>query len=289
MKVLVVEDDPGRASQLAEQLESASPGEFELAGGGSLTETAALLLGIDRPAVDCIVLALTRPDLLALARLRTAALATPVVVWGGGDDAFALACVEAGAQDHVPARADGARLARALRHAVERRRRENALLHQALHDPLTGLPNRALFLDRLRQGLSRLGRTQTCLAVLFLDLDAFKAVNDEHGHAAGDALLRDVGARLTDALRGGDTAARIGGDEFVVLCEDVSGPAEARAVGARLLARLPCAASMGIAVARTGDTEPDHLVREADAAMYRVKRRGGSGVELSWGDGAAAV
>jgi diguanylate cyclase (GGDEF)-like protein len=288
MKVLVVEDGPGRAALLAEQLDAAAPGDFELVGAGTLTEIAALLLGIDRPAVDCIVLTLADPDLQALTRLRTAALATPVVVWGGGDDVFALACVQAGAQDHVDPGADGPALARALRHAVERRRRENAVLHQALHDPLTALPNRTLFFDRLHQALGRLDRTQTALAVLFLDLDRFKEVNDTRGHAAGDALLHDVAVRLVQALRGGDTAARIGGDEFVVLGEDVSGPEEACALGERLLAELPTRASMGIALATSPDVDAEALVRQADAAMYRVKRRGGGGVELA-GDGATTV
>ena len=287
MKVLVVEDGPGRAPQLAELLDAASPGEFELAGSGTLTEMAALLLGIDRPPLDVIVLALASPDLQALARLRTAALATPVVVWGGGGDAFALAVVQAGAQDHVPDGADGAAHARALRHAVERRRRENAVLHQALHDPLTALPNRTLFFDRLHQSLSRLERVETALAVLFLDLDRFKQVNDEHGHAAGDQLLHDVAIRLVRALRGGDTAARIGGDEFVVLAEDITAPEEALHLGERLLAELPTPASMGIAMAAGAGADADAIVREADAAMYRVKRRGGNGVELS-GDGAPA-
>ena len=281
MKVLVAEDGPGRARQLGELLDAACPGEFELVGAGALTEIAALLLGIDRPEVDCIVLALAAPDLQALTRLRTAALATPVVVWGGGDDTFALACVQAGAQEHIEAQAGGAAFARALRHAVERRRRENAVLHQALHDPLTALPNRTLFFDRLRQSLSRLERTQTALAVLFLDLDRFKHVNDMHGHAAGDALLHDVAVRLVKALRGGDTAARIGGDEFVVLAEDITGAEEAVALGERLLAELPTPASMGIALATSAGAGAEQLVREADAAMYRVKRRGGGAVELS--------
>ena len=281
MRVLVVEDGPGRAAQLAASLDAAAPGEFELVAHGTLTEMAALLLGIDRPPLDCIVLVLDGPDLQALMRLRTAALAAPVVVRGGGDDAFALRCVEGGAQDHVAADADGQAIARALRHAVERRRRENAVLHQALHDPLTALPNRTLFFDRLNQALSRLERTQTKLAVLFLDLDAFKQVNDERGHAAGDALLHDVAVRLVHALRGGDTAARIGGDEFVVLCEDIASAAEALAVGERLLAELPTPASMGVALCEHGTVAADELVRRADEAMYRMKRRGGGAAMLA--------
>ena len=168
-----------------------------------------------------------------------------------------------------PRTRDGAALARALRHAVERRRRENAVLHQALHDPLTALPNRTLFFDRLHQALSRLERTQTALAVLFLDLDAFKQVNDEHGHAAGDALLHDVAVRLVQALRGGDTAARIGGDEFVVLCEDIAGARRGARAGRAPARRAADTREHGRRAGEHGAARPTRSSAEADAAMYR--------------------
>jgi diguanylate cyclase (GGDEF)-like protein len=164
---------------------------------------------------------------------------------------------------------------------VERRRHEAELAHQALHDPLTGLPNRALFADRLRLALSRLGRTQTRLAVLFLDLDGFKAINDSLGHGAGDQFLVEVAQRLRGVLRGGDTAARLGGDEFVILCEDVAGASEARMIAARVVDELPGSVSVGIALATDGTEDPTALVRAADAAMYAVKRSGGGGLDLA--------
>ena len=111
---------------------------------------------------------------------------------------------------------------------------------------------------------------------MFLDLDDFKTVNDTHGHAAGDALLhRGRGTGSSAGLRGGDTAARIGGDEFVVLCEDIAGRDEARAIAGRVLAELPRPASMGVALSGRRRASPRTLVRDADAAMYAVKRRGG--------------
>jgi diguanylate cyclase (GGDEF)-like protein len=117
--------------------------------------------------------------------------------------------------------------------------------------------------------------------VLFVDLDGFKAVNDAHGHAEGDRVLGAFAARLAGGLRGGDTAARIGGDEFVVLCEDIAGEDEARAIAARLLDQVGIPASMGIALASAADEDAQAVVRDADAAMYAVKRRGGAGLEVA--------
>ena len=155
-------------------------------------------------------------------------------------------------------------------------------LHQAFHDPLTDLPNRALFLDRLELGLSRVQRSKSKLAVLFLDIDRFKIVNDSLGHAAGDDLLREVAARLVASIRPGDTAARFGGDEFAILLEDVEGVESAEHVALRILRalRAPLAiagrdlfisASIGIAMDAT--TAGD-MIRDADLAMYRAKAEG---------------
>jgi diguanylate cyclase (GGDEF)-like protein len=284
MKVLVVEDSAGHAALVRELLETADPGGFDVAVAVDLRTAVQRLLD---EGADCVLLDLGLPDadgLEALEQVRTAAIGAPIVVLSGrDDDALALAAVEAGAQEYlVKGSVDGRALARALRHGVERSRQRRELARQALHDGLTGLPNRTLFADRLRQALSRLARTHSCLAVMFLDLDDFKAVNDTGGHAAGDALLRDVAEKLGGVLRGGDSAARIGGDEFVVLCEDVEGIEDARTVAERILAELPASASLGVTLAidGAGDDCPDALLREADAAMYAVKRRGGAGYEV---------
>jgi diguanylate cyclase (GGDEF)-like protein len=161
------------------------------------------------------------------------------------------------------------------------------LAHQALHDPLTGLPNRTLLYERATHALRSAGRGGGSIALLFVDLDGFKAVNDTFGHEAGDLLLVDVAERLTEELRPSDTAARLGGDEFIVLCEQMSEPErDAVAVARRLLASLrrpfalaggqvTISASIGIAVATTGEA-PDALVSRADSAMYRAKGRHGT-------------
>jgi diguanylate cyclase (GGDEF)-like protein len=166
---------------------------------------------------------------------------------------------------------------------AEVRRSEERLRHTAHHDPLTGLPNRALFLDRLSQALARTARNpELRVGLLFLDLDGFKQVNDGRGHAAGDRLLVQVGERLSQRLRRADTAARLGGDEFAVLLEEVAGADALRAVAAELRDRLSApydvegaemtvTAAVGWAITRSGQEGPDDLLREADAAMYREK------------------
>ncbi len=146
-------------------------------------------------------------------------------------------------------------------------------IHRALHDPLTNLPNRSLFLDRLRQAEQRAARANSVVGVLFVDLDGFKTINDSLGHARGDELLIAVAKQLAETLRAGDTAARLGGDEFAVLLDGLNDEREAMTVAARMLEALrPIApASIGVATAR----EPGgDLLRDADLAMYQAKAQG---------------
>jgi diguanylate cyclase (GGDEF)-like protein/PAS domain S-box-containing protein len=165
---------------------------------------------------------------------------------------------------------------------------QDELTHQAFHDSLTGLANRALFKDRVEQGLARLRRRRRPLAVFFLDLDCFKAINDSFGHAIGDALLIAVSKRLGDCVRAEDTVARLGGDEFAVLVENLAGEAEVRIVADRVKdafrdpividgRELVVAASIGIALSQAGAETADDLLRNADLAMYRAKANGGGG------------
>jgi diguanylate cyclase (GGDEF)-like protein/PAS domain S-box-containing protein len=173
----------------------------------------------------------------------------------------------------------------------ERKQFEDKLTYQATHDALTGLPNRAHVLELLEAAVARSELTGSPMAVLFLDIDRFKYVNDRFGHEVGDTLLRDVATRLGEVIRHGDTLARLGGDEFVVLCNGVTTEAEAKRVADRVLAALlrepffaggievPVTASIGIARS-SGDDHPEGLLREADAAMYRAKAQGRSRHEL---------
>jgi diguanylate cyclase (GGDEF)-like protein len=178
-------------------------------------------------------------------------------------------------------------VANILTTAMERLRGEDRMRHDALHDPLTGLANRTLLRDRLDHALAQSEREAGQTGVLFLDLDNFKHVNDEHGHRVGDELLAALGGRLQAAVRPADTVARMGGDEFVVVYEhaDETG---ALALADRLEAAVSVpvtvsgiehrlSASIGIAL---GQDDADTLLREADAAVYRAKAAGGARVEI---------
>jgi diguanylate cyclase (GGDEF)-like protein/PAS domain S-box-containing protein len=173
----------------------------------------------------------------------------------------------------------------------ERNALEEQLHHQAFHDPLTGLPNRALFMDRLEHALTRANRRGTKVAVLFMDLDNFKVINDSLGHKAGDQLLIAVAERLKACLRPEDTAARLGGDEFTILVEDVAGVGDVARIAERIaeMLRPPfplgeevfATVSIGVALNGPAQGQPaDLLLRHADLAMYRAKRRGKARYEV---------
>jgi diguanylate cyclase (GGDEF)-like protein/PAS domain S-box-containing protein len=165
------------------------------------------------------------------------------------------------------------------------------LEHQALRDPLTRLPNRLLLMDRARQALTRLHRSGGVVALLFVDLDRFKAVNDNFGHDVGDRLLISVAERLGEMMRDSDTVARLGGDEFVILGEEIETDAEALALAERVVSTLnepfvsgaveaTIHASVGVSVSHDPDRDPESMLREADIAMYRAKRAGGRRPEM---------
>jgi diguanylate cyclase (GGDEF)-like protein len=166
-------------------------------------------------------------------------------------------------------------------------REAELLTHRALHDDLTGLPNRNLFRDRLAMALARMTRTRSPIAVFFLDLDGFKSINDSLGHEAGDRVLVEVANRLRGCVRPSDTVARFAGDEFTIVCESIASEEEARQVARRLaselaapvqLAEREVAVSASIGITLVGDpaAAPEALLREADAAMYRAKEAGPS-------------
>lgn len=177
----------------------------------------------------------------------------------------------------------------ALVDITDQHRSQEAMRRQSLHDALTGLPNRALLLDRLANALARAERHQTRMSVFFIDLDNFKVVNDGLGHTVGDRLLVEVANRLVGCLRPGDTVARLGGDEFVILCEDIEEGEDEDVIAGRVCTaicepvgidgkRVRVTASVGTRRAATGDT-PEKLLCDADAAMYLAKEHGGNRFE----------
>lgn len=177
------------------------------------------------------------------------------------------------------------------RDVTDRKNLEDQLRHRALHDPLTGLANRALLVDRLGHSMARSKRLNRALAVLFIDLDGFKVINDTFGHAAGDDFLVQTAQRMQSCLRSNDTAARVGGDEFVVLLEEAGDIQDTAATAARILAaiRAPftwehaqtCTpASIGIAFCDSGQDSVEQLLHNADGAMYKAKAGGKGRYEI---------
>lgn len=171
--------------------------------------------------------------------------------------------------------------------AMVRKETEARILHMALHDPLTDLPNRTLFYDRLKQTLAQAKRHGRGVGVLFVDLDHFKAINDSLGHETGDALLKIVADRLGRCVRSSDTIARLSGDEFTLVLQDLNREQDAGHVAQKILEavcqpapvgnqQIPITASVGIALYPSDATDPDALIAQADRAMYRAKEKGGN-------------
>ena len=282
--VLLVEDGDDHAALLEGMLEQAgTPVVWRRVGD---LASARRLLAEDPP--DCLLLDLHLPDssgLGSLEEVRTAAPYVPVVVVTAlADEAIAVEALRRGAQDYLlKGRVTADALSRTILFAIERQAQELSMVEAALTDTLTGLANRRCLADRLTAALGRAGRGEPPPAILLVDLDGFKAVNDEHGHRTGDAVLVEVANRLRGAVRGADTVARLGGDEFVVLCEglDEAGAVEvSERVQVAVAQPIPLEedevtldASIGVVVARADDAA-DELLDRADRAMYAAKRPG---------------
>ena len=291
MKALVVEDDPDTRSLLAEYLAmrghevTAVPDAEEGWDASQATDYPLVILDWALPGMDGL-------ELCRRLRARPAGDESVILLVTGRVGPETLATVlDAGANDFLPKPFTPAmfevRLGIAERQVSDIKARKhlvNELAHKALHDALTDLPNRSFLENRLDEAVAFGSATETHLAVLILDLDNFKEVNDTFGHAQGDLLLKDVAARLRGLLRASDTVARLGGDEFVVLLPetDVVG---AMTVATKIIEALAVPftieehaasirASIGIAVYPEDGQGPEALVRRADAAMYRAKRSG---------------
>ncbi len=282
--ILLVEDSPSDARLVTDLLQQGWTAGFRVQHVDRLAD-ARRAIGDN---VWAIVLDLSLPDAngtTAIEELRALAPFTSIVVLTGLNDyAAGPRALEHGAQDYLEKdRVTSDMLARSVQFAIERTKALATVTRLATYDPLTDLPNRALMLDRLQIALARSKRLGTGVAVLFVDIDDFKAVNDRHGHEAGDEVLKEAARRMTAAVRPSDTVCRLGGDEFVVVCDDV--PDEQTAVfvadrvGRALSGTIEFAgtaieikASIGVAMATESVHEAAALLRNADAAMYDAKR-----------------
>src|SRR3954451_24746447 len=291
-QLLLVEDNRAQALMMQRMLQDGGI-ENEVVHVGTL---AAAKEHLASSRVSCIVLDLTLPDadrLDGLTEIRNVAPEAPIVVVTADDDAGrGIKAVQSGAQDYLmKGQMDAAQLSRAIRFAIERAHSERLLAHRALHDALTGLPNRVLFFDRLSYALAQTDRQDSTVGIFFLDLDGFKGVNDRLRHLAGDQLLRSSAGRLLAWVRPGDTVSRFGGDEFTVLVREVGGVGEARSIAERLTEavratttvageEISLTPSIGVALGGSRD-RPEDLLDRADRAMYAAKRHAEKNYEIA--------
>ena len=288
-RVLVVAGGITLEAACACLADGSAPGRY------TLTRAASVALALEslrqyRP--DCVLLDLDRPDAAQACELRRIREYLPcaalLAIAPAADRAAALEAIRAGADDCLETETLGAeRLSRAIDIAFERSAARSRLMTLALRDLVTGLANRTQCHDALERAVARATRSGQVLALLHLDLDHFNAINNASGYAAGDALLKAVAARLAAQVRAGDLLARVGGDEFALILENVSSPEAAAAVGRKLLQTLAMpiavgpepiaiAASIGIAFHPVDGETADDLIRSADQAMHAAKHRGGN-------------
>jgi diguanylate cyclase (GGDEF)-like protein len=294
LKILLVEDNPGDARLLRALVAEVDASQWALTHVEHLNSA---LEQFTKARFDLILLDLSLPDSQGLDTFHRANAHAPdmpiVVLTGLADESLAVQAIQAGAQDYlVKGQVQGNALVRAMRYAIERQRlcreleRVHALEHHLMyHDALTGLPNRQLLYDRLHQAVLQAKRGTHLVAVLFLDLDGFKRVNDSFSHSAGDCVLQSVAQRLTGCLRESDTVARLSGDEFVILLSGIAQIHDAVKVTQKILHAFshPFAiddhdffltTSIGISLSPSDGEAPELLVQLAGMAMDRAKKQG---------------
>ncbi|MBF0339723.1 MAG: diguanylate cyclase [Magnetococcales bacterium] len=283
--ILIVDDDAQSRDSLAAFLEQNGYDVATVKDGQEALHFRTLTIP------DLILLDVLMPNLDGLATCRALRKESispriPIIMLTGLFDAYSVDhAFEAGADDYVTKPIHWAVLRQRIRLHLERRDMEARIRHQATFDPLTDLPNRTLFLDRLQHAISMAVRNQESLALLFVDLDHFKEVNDTLGHAARDELLRQAGIRLKHCVRHSDTLARLGGDEFTIIISNVCQPPEPQIVAEKIRSTLSLpfdlhgrvtsiSASIGITLFPTDADSLETLLLNADQAMYQAKNLG---------------
>lgn len=287
INVLLVEENPLDMQWCRENLTDNGEARYKLTCVTQLKDTIKCL---DKDKYDIVIMDLSLPDssgFNTFISVRMHAPNVPIIVLTAiKDEDLAVKALQNGAQDYlIKGQMDSRMLNRSVRYAIERNHARQKEHRLAYFDALTDLPNRQLFLDRLKQTLSHADRYDQKVSLMFIDLDGFKMVNDSLGHDMGDLLLQAVAKRLEECLRKSDTVARIGGDEFTCILQDIEKPGDINIVARKVISALTSpfnlkgneiniSGSIGASLYPDDTKNIDELIKNADTAMYRAKDRG---------------
>jgi len=293
IKLLLVEDDHKEALKINNMLKEGLQNQYTLEQRLSVSEALDL---VQQETFHAIILDLHLPkgqSFESIPQFIQYCPAAPILILSGvEDEEQAIHAVKSGAQDYlIKGQTSSSTLCRAIRYAMERHRATQRITQLAHYDHLTGLANRGLFYERLNCAVARCNRNDMAIALMFLDLDHFKAINDTLGHECGDSLLKTVATRIKKCIREIDTGVRLGGDEFAVLLEQIVSVEDVSAVAERVLHLLAqpiivnhhqfqVTGSLGITIYPWDSANPQELLSHADAAMYRAKAQGGNNYQF---------
>ena len=293
IKLLLVADDHQEALTINNMLKEGLQNQFTMEQSLSVTEALDL---VQRQSFQAIILDLHLPEgqsFESIPQFIQYCPGAPILILSGvEDEEQAILAVKSGAQDYlIKGQTSSSTLCRAIRYAMERHRATQRITQLAHYDHLTGLANRGLFYERLNCAVARCNRNDMAIALMFLDLDHFKAINDTLGHECGDSLLKTVATRIKKCIREIDTGVRLGGDEFAVLLEQIVSVEDVAAVAQRILQllaqpiivnhhQLQITGSIGVTIYPWDSANPQELLSHADAAMYRAKAQGGNSYQF---------
>jgi diguanylate cyclase (GGDEF)-like protein len=293
IKLLLVEDDHKEALRINNMLKEGLQNQYTLEQRLSVSEALDL---VQQETFQAIILDLHLPEgqsFESIPQFIQYCPEAPILILSGvEDEAQAILAVKSGAQDYlIKGQTSSSTLCRAIRYAIERHRATQRITQLAHYDHLTGLANRGLFYERLNCAVARCNRNDMAMALMFLDLDHFKAINDTLGHDCGDSLLKTVATRIKKCIREIDTGVRLGGDEFAVLLEQIVSVEDVSAVAERILQLLAqpiivnhhqfqITGSLGVTIYPWDSADPQELLVHADAAMYRAKAQGGNNYQF---------
>ena len=293
LKLLLVGDDHNEAKVISNMLKEGLQNQFTLEHCLSVIDGLDL---VQKRAFQAIILDLNLPNgqsFESIPQFIQYCPGAPILVLSEADDENrAIQAVQSGAQDYlIKGQTSSSTLCRAIRYAIERHRATQRITHLAHYDHLTGLANRGLFYERLNCAVARCNRNDMAIALMFLDLDHFKEINDTLGHECGDSLLKNIATRIKKCIREIDTGVRLGGDEFAILLEQIVSVEDVSAVAQRILLllaqpvmfnqhQLHVTGSLGITIYPWDSANPQELLSHADAAMYRAKAQGGNNYQF---------